>query len=77
MYCKDCGKEIDDKTAICVHCGAPTGNSAYTLGKETHGLIIVYGQFDYFGKKFRFNFIYSRNLMKNNICLVCLLNKKC
>lgn len=21
MYCKNCGKEIDDKAVICVHCG--------------------------------------------------------
>ncbi len=27
MYCKNCGKEIDDKAAICVYCGVPT--SAY------------------------------------------------
>lgn len=22
-YCKNCGKEIDDKAVICVHCGVP------------------------------------------------------
>lgn len=21
MYCKHCGKEIDDKAAVCIHCG--------------------------------------------------------
>lgn len=25
MYCKNCGKEIDNKAVICVHCGVPTG----------------------------------------------------
>ena len=25
MYCKNCGKEIDDKAVICVHCGVATG----------------------------------------------------
>ena len=24
MFCKNCGKEIDDKAAICVHCGVKT-----------------------------------------------------
>lgn len=26
MFCKNCGKEIDDKAVICVHCGCATGN---------------------------------------------------
>ena len=25
MFCKNCGKEIDDKAAICVYCGVATG----------------------------------------------------
>ncbi|MDY6367458.1 MAG: zinc ribbon domain-containing protein [Clostridia bacterium] len=25
MYCKRCGKEIDDKAAVCPHCGVSTG----------------------------------------------------
>ena len=24
MYCKECGKEINDKAAVCVHCGVAT-----------------------------------------------------
>ena len=24
MFCKECGKEINDKAAVCVHCGVPT-----------------------------------------------------
>lgn len=24
MYCKNCGKEIDDKAAVCIHCGVAT-----------------------------------------------------
>jgi len=24
MFCKNCGKEIDDKAAVCVYCGVPT-----------------------------------------------------
>lgn len=25
MYCKNCGKEINDKAVVCVHCGVATG----------------------------------------------------
>lgn len=24
MFCNNCGKEIDDKAVVCVHCGVPT-----------------------------------------------------
>ncbi|MDZ4907450.1 zinc-ribbon domain-containing protein, partial [Clostridium perfringens] len=27
MFCKNCGKEIDDKASICVHCGVPTNSN--------------------------------------------------
>ncbi len=27
MYCPNCGKEIDDKAIICIHCGCATPNS--------------------------------------------------
>ena len=27
MFCKNCGKEINDKAAICIHCGCATGNA--------------------------------------------------
>lgn len=27
MYCSNCGKEIDDKAVVCVHCGCATNNS--------------------------------------------------
>lgn len=23
MYCKNCGKQIDDRAVICPHCGVP------------------------------------------------------
>lgn len=35
MYCRGCGKEINDKAVICVHCGQATGvqgNSSGTSG---------------------------------------------
>lgn len=25
MFCKNCGKEIDDNAVVCVHCGVATG----------------------------------------------------
>lgn len=25
MFCKNCGKEIDDNASICIHCGVATG----------------------------------------------------
>lgn len=27
MFCKNCGKEIDDNATVCVHCGVPTANA--------------------------------------------------
>ena len=27
MYCRNCGKEIDDKAVICIHCGVATKDS--------------------------------------------------
>lgn len=24
MFCKNCGKEIDDKAVVCIHCGCAT-----------------------------------------------------
>jgi TM2 domain-containing membrane protein YozV len=26
MFCSNCGKEIDDKAVVCVHCGVPVSN---------------------------------------------------
>lgn len=25
MFCKNCGKEIDDNASVCIHCGVATG----------------------------------------------------
>lgn len=27
MYCKECGKEINDKAVVCIHCGCAVGDS--------------------------------------------------
>lgn len=32
MFCKNCGKEIDDKAVVCVHCGCATGE--FGVNKE-------------------------------------------
>lgn len=31
MFCKNCGKEIDDKAVVCVHCGVATDLAATTV----------------------------------------------
>ena len=35
MYCKNCGKEIDDKAAVCVHCGVLVSDKPITPEPET------------------------------------------
>ena len=32
MICKKCGKQMDDKAAVCPHCGASAENSVETRG---------------------------------------------
>ena len=33
MFCKNCGKEIDDNAVVCVHCGVATGVTVETTKK--------------------------------------------
>lgn len=40
MFCKNCGKEIDDKAEICVFCGVPT-KRAEAGKKRTNGFGIA------------------------------------
>ncbi|MGL4623921.1 MAG: zinc-ribbon domain-containing protein [Culicoidibacterales bacterium] len=35
MYCKNCGKEIDDNAVVCVNCGVATGNG--TVAEKDNG----------------------------------------
>ena len=28
MYCNNCGKEIDDKAFVCIHCGAKQNSNS-------------------------------------------------
>lgn len=37
MYCKNFGKEIDDKAAVCIHCGVATNN----VNDTTTGVMIA------------------------------------
>lgn len=37
MYCTNCGKEIDDKASICIHCGVSTNNLSETTDKGGFG----------------------------------------
>ena len=39
MFCKNCGKEIDDKAAFCVHCGVAVEQKSENT--ETNVLAIV------------------------------------
>ncbi len=32
MFCKNCGKEIDDKAAVCIHCGVAVNPTAVANG---------------------------------------------
>ena len=39
MFCKNCGKEIDDKASICIHCGVAVEKKSENT--ETNVLAIV------------------------------------
>ena len=44
MFCKNCGKEIDDNATVCIHCGVPTANAQQqpvVTGNKTNGLAIA------------------------------------
>ncbi|MDE7452922.1 MAG: zinc-ribbon domain-containing protein [Clostridia bacterium] len=44
MFCKNCGKEIDDKATVCVHCGVPTANAQtqqVVTGGQSNGFAIA------------------------------------
>lgn len=34
MFCQQCGKEIPDQAAICIHCGVATPNASSLSGKS-------------------------------------------
>ncbi|MCA6483113.1 MAG: TM2 domain-containing protein [Chitinophagaceae bacterium] len=47
MFCSNCGKQIDDKAAICIHCGVPTPNYKSPTGSGFHVMDIPEGRFDW------------------------------
>ena len=38
MYCSSCGKEINDKAAVCIHCGIAVNNSSGVQHNHNSGL---------------------------------------
>ena len=40
MYCQHCGKEIDDKAVICIHCGCQVKTTQPDTKKENNGCLI-------------------------------------
>ncbi len=40
MFCKNCGKEIDDKAVVCIYCGVAT-NQELAHKRQTNVLAIV------------------------------------
>ena len=49
MYCKYCGKEINDDAEICVHCGRSTGRQntqkSYEIDEPKTGIGVLLGLF--------------------------------
>lgn len=44
MFCKNCGKEIDDNAQVCIHCGVATPNASQSqvaAPQKTNGLAIA------------------------------------
>ncbi|MBQ6863899.1 MAG: zinc ribbon domain-containing protein [Clostridia bacterium] len=34
MFCTNCGKEIDNNAAICIHCGVATNNTTHSVNNS-------------------------------------------
>lgn len=34
MYCRECGKEIDDKAVVCIHCGCAVNDNSSTSAQN-------------------------------------------
>lgn len=41
MFCKNCGKEIDNNAAVCIHCGVATKNGLQEKPKKANGFGIA------------------------------------
>ena len=49
MYCKYCGKELNDDAEVCVYCGRSTGRQnvqkSYEVGESKKGIGVLLGLF--------------------------------
>lgn len=43
MYCKNCGKEIDNNAIVCPHCCAQVNRTAITPAREESNTIAIVG----------------------------------
>lgn len=41
MYCKNCGKEIDDHAYVCLNCGARVKAESEMVQRKTNGMAIA------------------------------------
>ena len=41
MYCKNCGKEIDDRADVCIYCGVRTGQGAAPSPTNTLAVVAL------------------------------------
>lgn len=41
MFCKECGKEINDKAVICVHCGVSTADAPHSSSQSDAALRVL------------------------------------
>ena len=45
MFCKNCGKEINDNAAICIHCGVAVAKEKSDEGESKTGIGVLMGLF--------------------------------
>ena len=43
MYCRNCGSQISDDAAICIHCGVPTNKQSATAPKRENNVMALIG----------------------------------
>ena len=41
MYCRNCGSQISDEAAICIHCGVPTHNKTTAPKRESNVMALI------------------------------------
>lgn len=41
MYCKNCGKEIDDKASFCIHCGVAVEDNQFVKDNGGFGWALL------------------------------------